>query len=757
MTEVRRGITIRIAGDERDFAEASRRTRGELDRLERRFAQFQRRQQAFQRATFQAQRQADRQQLQAQRQADRQQLESQRVAGRQQVEVQRQTGHQRLEAQRQAGRDRLAAERATARRELEIIRETGRQQRFEQQRADRQLAARRRRSGIFTFGSLVPFAGAFAVQQIGREVLRLSDQWTIANSRVRLYTDTVAEARATQQALFDLSQETRSELGATVLVYQRISQAGETLGVSQERLLRFVETLNKALLISGVTAAEARATIIQLGQGLASDELRGQELRSVFEQGPRIAQALAESLNVSLGQLRELAFSGGLTARTVFEGIESQAQVIEAEFERINVTADQAFTVLGNALARAIGKFNEATGAIDGFNRRLLNTAEIIEGFDFSSLTLAERIIGTSDTGRFIEQLRQINDEEERRLFLQRELGVAPPPQLTIPEEIVQDAIRKSDQLLSTLQRARQRQLDQLNQEVDQFTNQFIEDLTREVERDLAELSQTPPPTPLDRNLQPIDRLPEDQVRARIAAEQDLQRRIEETRLQQQREFDRQRNEAQRQLDQQRIEEIRQRLRSIEGIEINIDLRGLSSAEIEQVHNQLRQLADEDIQRLQAQYAQAEQAAQRWAEINARALSTVRQELFNLISGLSTFEQFFKNLLLRLGEIAFNEAFNSLTADLQGTLQQGLQQSQRAAGGSGLLNSLLSGGGLSIPTGNRAGAPKPTVAIYMNVDARGAQDPQAVGQAAVNGGAAVLDYLGEPQGRDLVRSLVEPE
>ena len=45
----------------------------------------------------------------------------------------------------------------------------------------------------------------------------------------------------------------------------------------------------------------------------------------------------------------------------------------------------------------------------------------------------------------------------------------------------------------------------------------------------------------------------------------------------------------------------------------------------------------------------------------------------------------------------------------------------------------------------------------MSVDARGASDPQAVGQAAVDGGAAFFEYAAEPQGRELLRTLVEPE
>ena len=913
MTEVRRGVTIAIRGDERDFAESTRQAGRQIEQLERRLNRFHRREQAFLRSSLQTQlgaRQGHASQvIQAQRQADRLHLESQRVAGRQQVEIQRQTGRQRLEAQRQTGRQRLAAERAAARRELEIIRETGRQARFEQQRADRLVAARRRRSGAFAFGSLVPFAGAFAIQQLGREVLRLSDQWTIANSRVRLYTDSVAEAQAIQQQLFNLSQETRSELGATVLVYQRISQAGETLGVSQERLLGFVETLNKALLISGVTAAEARATIIQLGQGLASDELRGQELRSVFEQGPRIAQALAESLNLSLGQLRELAFSGGLTARTVFAGIESQAQKIEAEFERINVTGDQAFTVLGNSLSRAIGQFGQASGAAENFSQSVIRIGRDLDETDFSGLgrqisdfnTRTDEVILNlrPKVENFLEAtvggLRRIGEEQDRlgqnniftlfSKFVGEDLPRlnqfrAQGPLLGDPLAGFQPATTGP----SPAERLQQ-DIDQINRELPDLLDGFIENLTEEVQRDLAELARTPPPTPIDRNLRPIDTQPDDQVRAAIAAEEafrnDLQRRLDRQRIDEIRqrlrsiegvevnidlrglssdqieqtrdalrglaneqftinlpsdqieqtrdalrvlaneqftinlspeeiaragqqleqlqarlvrigereyaidlrglspeEIAQVRNalrqladqdierlhtrlaslsadrafqiSIQASLDEQRLEVIRRRLASIEGVEVNVDLRGLSSEEIAQVRNALRQLADQDLQQLQTRIVQSQQAMQRWAEINAQALRTVRQELFGLLSGFSTFEQFLNNMLRRIGEIAFNQIFDNLTASLQTSFGQGQGQSV----GTVLLNTLLPGAATAIGS-NRAAAGKPTVQFNAYVQVDGQTDPNMAGAGVAIAGDQFVEFLDSPEGSDTIRSISE--
>ena len=51
-------------------------------------------------------------------------------------------------------------------------------------------------------------AGAWAV----REVIRVSDAYTLLDSKLRLVTDSAGEAEATWQKLFDVAQETRLSL-----------------------------------------------------------------------------------------------------------------------------------------------------------------------------------------------------------------------------------------------------------------------------------------------------------------------------------------------------------------------------------------------------------------------------------------------------------------------------------------------------------------------------------------------------------------
>ena len=181
------------------------------------------------------------------------------------------------------------------------------------------------------------------------------------------------------------------DLSATAEVYQRLAAANDTLNLSQERLINISRTLNQAVIVSGVSAETAGAALVQFGQGLASSELRGQELRSVLEQLPRLAQLISDDLGVTRGDLLRLGAAGQLTSTRLIQALENQAGALESEFGRVNATVGQSFTVLGNSLTRTVGQFSEATGAADSFAQAIISLSQALDG------------LGQSGFFRFIE------------------------------------------------------------------------------------------------------------------------------------------------------------------------------------------------------------------------------------------------------------------------------------------------------------------------------------------------------------------
>ena len=115
----------------------------------------------------------------------------------------------------------------------------------------------------------------YAGQQLLRPVAaigRLADEYTNVQNRLRLVTDGTEELGEVTDELFAIANRTRSAFDATATLYSRTALAARELGRSQGELLEFTERVNQAVILSGTTAQEARGGLIQLAQGIASQQ-----------------------------------------------------------------------------------------------------------------------------------------------------------------------------------------------------------------------------------------------------------------------------------------------------------------------------------------------------------------------------------------------------------------------------------------------------------------------------------------------------
>jgi tape measure domain-containing protein len=167
--------------------------------------------------------------------------------------------------------------------------------------------------------------------------------------------------RVTQTAL-----RTHSALEGTGTLFARIAATGKDAGLSAEKAaeqsLAVVETINQAVQLSGGSAESANAAITQLIQGLQSGVVRGEEFNSIMEQAPRLAQALADALGVTKGQLRAMAEEGRLTSEVVINALKSQAKAVKDEFATLPATIGRSVQDLSTAWSIFINETDKANG-----------------------------------------------------------------------------------------------------------------------------------------------------------------------------------------------------------------------------------------------------------------------------------------------------------------------------------------------------------------------------------------------------------
>lgn len=195
-----------------------------------------------------------------------------------------------------------------------------------------------------------------------QEIVQVADAWNMMGARLKLATAGQNEFVTAQKALFDIAQRIGVPIAEVTTLYGKLQQAVRMLGGEQKDALSITESISQALRLSGASATEAQSSLLQFGQALASGVLRGEEFNSVVENSPRLAQALADGLNVPIGRLRKLAEEGRLTADVVVNALMSQKDKLAAEYSQLPATVSQAFQRLQNAFGQWVAQVDAATG-----------------------------------------------------------------------------------------------------------------------------------------------------------------------------------------------------------------------------------------------------------------------------------------------------------------------------------------------------------------------------------------------------------
>jgi tape measure domain-containing protein len=205
----------------------------------------------------------------------------------------------------------------------------------------------------------ITFGAAFSAHSF----YKAGDELVAMNNKLKLLISDTREFANVQGQLYKIAAETRGMMSSSVDVYYRFGKSLERTGISQERLLKVTKAVNQAVAISAQPIESTNAALFQLGQGLAADALRGQELNSVLEQLPMLAEVLKRDLNLTSAELRNFAEQGKLTSAVVVGAIENQSKMLEKEFAKTAATAAQGVARLGGAFKKAMGELNIGLGA----------------------------------------------------------------------------------------------------------------------------------------------------------------------------------------------------------------------------------------------------------------------------------------------------------------------------------------------------------------------------------------------------------
>ena len=179
---------------------------------------------------------------------------------------------------------------------------------------------------------------------------KASDENSLRNSRLGMVTNDVAGLK---QKTFAASQQSGADYGQQLDSIAKLKMLTKGL-FNDAEAVKFTSTLDKAFKVSGTSAGEASAAMYQLNQAMTSGKLQGDEFRSVMENAPILAQKIAESMGVSMAQLKKLGSEGKITSDVIKKAVLGSADDIEAKYNQMPLTFGKVWQQAQNAGQQAM-------------------------------------------------------------------------------------------------------------------------------------------------------------------------------------------------------------------------------------------------------------------------------------------------------------------------------------------------------------------------------------------------------------------
>jgi lambda family phage tail tape measure protein len=229
-------------------------------------------------------------------------------------------------------------------------------------------------------------AGAGAVSALATGYIGVSVALGMAQDKMAMFSARMSNALGSMSAATDamtklrgMSQATGIAFDSTADAFLRLARNGEALGATRDELLTLTDTIQKLGAVSGASGGEISSGMLQLSQALASGKLNGDELRSVLENMPALAKAIADGLGVSVGQLRSMGAAGELTGDKVFRSILSQQGKVQDEFKKMPDSIEKEFQRVSDNFTLMLSNMGKAMESSEVIRAMLRVANTVIE------------------------------------------------------------------------------------------------------------------------------------------------------------------------------------------------------------------------------------------------------------------------------------------------------------------------------------------------------------------------------------------
>lgn len=225
-------------------------------------------------------------------------------------------------------------------------------------------------------GPLAAFAGiSFSIQSY----IAMSDQLKTIEGQIKNVVKSGKETKRVEEEIYAMAGRSRQSYAESANLFTSVARNASELGKSTDDILKFTEDVSNAMLLGGGSAASQQAALIQLGQALGSGTLRGDELNSIMEQAPKLAETIAKGMGTTIGSLRKLGSEGKLTAKDVFDAVRKQSDSLKKDLGNMPWTVAQASSRIRDSVAQLFFSIENKFGFGDKVARLIATIADQVD------------------------------------------------------------------------------------------------------------------------------------------------------------------------------------------------------------------------------------------------------------------------------------------------------------------------------------------------------------------------------------------
>lgn len=231
------------------------------------------------------------------------------------------------------------------------------------------LDSTKAKAGIDSVSSSVDRLGKLAawgyaakqISDIGVAAIKTADQFTALEGRLADTMQGFGNVESAIRSINQISSETGASIQTVGKLFENVAESAKNAGKSNEDAKKLVETLSRIKAAYNIDDNSFTAGIGQFNQAISSGIMRGEEFNSVFESTPPIMRALAKSLGVNVGHMRQLAEEGVLTNDKIFQ-LSSQLPAMIEKMNNAPKTISTEWGKLVSQIDQSLISLNKFTG-----------------------------------------------------------------------------------------------------------------------------------------------------------------------------------------------------------------------------------------------------------------------------------------------------------------------------------------------------------------------------------------------------------